>query len=142
MYYLIDLDHTTSNAFWRDSMIGNVPWDVYHEESKHDKPFHNTLALIDALVEHGDQIVGITGRTEKHRGITIDWCIKHNIIIHDLLMRPDNIFLKNAEMKVQLVSTYFANNFENIAFLIDDNEETILAFHKLGIATMQMRNIP
>lgn len=141
MFYLVDLDHTLSNSFWRDHMIGNVPWDDYHAQSIHDKPFPKAKALINALSKNGDQIIAVTGRTERHRGITIDWLISNEILVNDLLMRPDNIFLKNADMKVWLVSTYFNNYFDNIAFLIEDNEDTILAFHKLGIATLQIRNI-
>lgn len=141
MFYLVDLDHTMSNAFWRDPMIGNLPWDDYHESSKHDKAFPKMIALIQAIIENGDLVIAITGRTEKHRGITVNWLLDHHILIHDLLMRPDDEFLKNAEMKVKLVSIYFNNTFDNIGFLIDDNEETCLAFQKIGIATLQARMI-
>jgi hypothetical protein len=142
MFHLLDLDHTIANSFWRDSMIGSVPWDEYHAASKNDKPFQKMVDLINALIKHGDLIIAITGRTENHRGLTLNWLISNNILIHDLLMRPEKVFLKNAEMKVKLVSDYFNNYFDSIGFLIDDNEETILAFQKLGIATLQVRMIP
>jgi hypothetical protein len=142
MFHLLDLDHTIANSFWRDSMIGSVPWDEYHAASRNDKPFQKMVDLINALITHGDLIIAITGRTENHRGLTLNWLISNNILIHDLLMRPEKVFLKNAEMKVKLVSDYFNNYFDSIGFLIDDNEETILAFQKLGIATLQVRMIP
>jgi len=141
MYIIVDIDHTLANSFWRDHMIGNVPWDEYHEESKYDKPFQNVIDLIKALAMQGYHIVAVTGRTEKHRGITVNWLIKNNVHIHDLLMRPDDIFLKNSEMKINLITKYVGGNMRLIDFLIDDNEETILAFQKLGITTLQIRNI-
>lgn len=142
MFYLVDLDHTLSNAFWRDSMIGHVSWEEYHESAELDKPFPKMVQLINTLIKNGHYVIAITGRTEKHRGLTVDWLINNNLFLHDLLMRPDDVFTKNADMKVQLVSTYFNNHFDNIAFLIEDNEDTCLAFQKLGIATLQVRNIP
>jgi hypothetical protein len=141
MYILTDIDHTVGNAFWRDAMIGTVPWDEYHESSKYDKPFKNVVNLINSLSNMGYTIIGVTGRTEKHRRLTLDWLIKYKVDMDHLLMRPDDVFLKNAEMKIKLVHDHFKGDFKDIHFLIDDNEDTILAFHKIGIATLQIRNI-
>jgi hypothetical protein len=142
MFIVVDIDHTLSNAFWRDNKIGVVPWDEYYSEGKHDKPFPKMKTLINALTKNGDLVIAITGRPEKFRGLTIDWLIKNDILVHDLIMRPDNVFLKNWEMKVKLLTTYFNNSFDTIGFIIDDNEETILKFNELGISTLQVRNIP
>jgi hypothetical protein len=141
MFILVDLDHTLSNAFWRDSIIGAVPWDEYHEESKHDKPFWNIVQIINSLWYAGHTIIAVTGRTEKHRQLTNNWLLEYDINIDEILMRPDDVFLKNAEMKVKLVEDRFKKNFKDIGCLIDDNEETILAFFNLGITTLQIRNI-
>jgi hypothetical protein len=56
-------------------------------------------------------------------------------------MRPDDNFLKNGELKVQLIKQYFDENYKSIGFAIDDNEESCLALFALGITTMQIRNI-
>jgi hypothetical protein len=141
MFILVDFDHTIANSFWRDSMIGTVSWDEYHEQSKHDKPFWNIVQMINTLWYGGHTIIGITGRTEKHRKLTTNWLLKHDINIDEMLMRPDDVFLKNAEMKVKMVEDRFKKDFRNICCLIDDNEETILAFFNLGITTLQIRNI-
>jgi hypothetical protein len=141
MIILCDLDHTVSDAFWRDTMIGSVPWDEYHDNLKFDKPFQNMVYLINSLSSVGYIVIGITGRTEKHRQITIDWLIKFKIDIDTILMRPDDCFIKNWEMKIKLAQDHLKDDFKKVHFLIDDNEETILAFNKLGIATLQVRNI-
>jgi hypothetical protein len=140
MIILVDLDHTVANSFWRDSMIGNVSWDEYHAGLKDDKPFPNVVSLINCLSAMGNLIVGLTGRTEKFRQLTLNWLLKYHVDISELLMRPDDIFLKNSEMKVELVKMRF-NNLKEIGFLIEDNEDTCLEFFKLGITTLMIRNI-
>jgi hypothetical protein len=141
MIILIDIDHTVANAFWRDSMIGTETWDYYHENSKYDKPFKNVVNLINALAHSGYDMMGITGRNEKHRQLTVAWLIQNKVDIDELLMRPDDNYTKNGELKVKLIQERFKGDFKDIHFLIDDNEDAILAFMALGIATLQIRNI-
>jgi hypothetical protein len=141
MYVLLDLDHTVSNAFWRDSMIGVESWDKYHEASKDDKPFKNVVNLVNSLASVGYTIIGVTGRNEKFRQLTTNWLLKHKIDVDELLMRPDGNFEKNGVMKLQLVEERFKKNYKEIQFLLDDNETTILDFFNLGIPTLQVRNI-
>jgi hypothetical protein len=141
MYVLLDLDHTISNAFWRDSMIGVESWDKYHEASKDDQPFRNMVSLINSLASVGYTIIGITGRNEKFRQLTTNWLLKHRIDVDELLMRPDDNFEKNGVMKIKAIEERFKKNYKEIQFLIDDNEETILEFFKLGIPTLHVRNI-
>jgi hypothetical protein len=141
MYILLDIDHTVANSFHRDSMIGAVPWDDYHASSKDDKPFPKVVNLINSLSSMGYTIIGVTGRNEKFRHLTLDWFLKYHIDLDELLMRPDDNFSKNGEMKVKLVTDRFNGNFKEIHFLIDDNEDSILEFYKLGISTLHIRNI-
>jgi hypothetical protein len=141
MYILLDIDHTVANSFHRDSMIGAVPWDDYHAASKDDKPFVKVVNLINSLSAMGYIIIGVTGRNEKFRHLTLDWFLKYHIDLDELLMRPDDNFSKNGEMKVKLITDRFNGNFKEIHFLIDDNEDSILEFYKLGISTLHIRNI-
>ena len=141
MIILVDLDHTLTNAFWRDSIIGAVPWDEYHEESKHDKPFWNTVQLINSLWYAGYTIIAFTGRNEKFRQLTNNWLLEYDVNIDELLMRPDDNFMKNGELKKMLLEERFDKDYSAIEFAIDDNEQTILDLFNMGIATLQIRNI-
>jgi hypothetical protein len=141
MYILLDIDHTVANSFHRDSLIGQVPWDDYHEAAKEDKAFPKVVNLINSLSAMGYIIIGVTGRNEKFRRLTLDWFLKNHIDLDELLMRPDDNFVKNGELKVKLVTDRFSGNFREIHFLIDDNEDAILEFYKLGISTLHIRNI-
>jgi hypothetical protein len=122
-------------------MIGIESWEKYHEESQYDKPFKKVVNLINSLSSVGYTIIGLTGRNEKFRQLTTNWILKYKVDIHELLMRPDENFLKNAELKLKLIEDHFKGDYRDIHFLIDDNEDTILAFFKLGIGTLQVRNI-
>lgn len=141
MIVVIDIDHTVADSFWRDSMIGVVPWDEYYENGKYDKVFHNVANLINNLSASGYEIIGFTGRPEKFRSLTVGWMIRNNIDIDTILMRPDNDFTKNSELKIRLIKDHFKNDFKKIHFIIDDNEESILEFYKLGVPTLQIRNV-
>lgn len=141
MYILLDIDHTIANSFWRDHLIGHVPWDEYHEEAKHDKPFIKVVNLINILSSMGYSIIGVTGRNEKFRQLTLGWFLKNRIDLDELLMRPDDNFIKNAELKMMLVKERFTGKYNQIHFAIDDNEEACVAYLELGITTLQIRNI-
>jgi HAD superfamily, subfamily IIIB (Acid phosphatase) len=138
MIILLDIDHTISNAFWRDRMIGAQPWDEYHAASKDDKPFRNVVNFINSLSAMGYTIIAVTGRNEKFRTLTLNWFLKHRIDVDDLLMRPDDNFTKNAELKMELIKKL---KLSEIHFAIDDNEDACIAFQKLGITSLQIRNI-
>jgi hypothetical protein len=141
-YILCDIDHTIANSFWRDSMIvAPVNWDAYHIASKDDKPFIKVIDLINSLYDAGYEIICITGRPEKFRSLTVDWLLDYGVEVNELLMRPDDCFLKNQELKVKLVENRFDKFYKEIQLLIDDNEDTCLAFMNLGIVTLQIRNI-
>jgi phosphoglycolate phosphatase-like HAD superfamily hydrolase len=141
MFILLDIDHTISNSFWRDPMIGAENWDKYHEASKYDKPFKKVVNLINSLAAMGYSIIAVTGRNEKFRHLTLDWFIKYHIDVDEMLMRPDDNFLKNAEMKALLIDTRFNGDYKQIHFAIEDNEDACIMYQRLGITSLQIRNI-
>jgi phosphoglycolate phosphatase-like HAD superfamily hydrolase len=141
MIVVVDLDHTVSDAFWRDSMIGVNPWDEYYENAKYDKPFKNVANLINSLSAMNYEIIAFTGRPEKFRTLTVSWLVRNRIDIDIILMRPDGDFTKNSDLKLKLIKEYFKDRFYQIHFIIDDNEESVLEFYKLGIPTLQIRNV-
>lgn len=136
---LCDIDHTISDAAWRDGMIGKVPWDEYHLASANDPPIAGTAALIRALAAYGCEIVGFTARPDKFRRMTIDWCVKHDIPIGELLMRMDTDFRPAPAIKLALLQDRFgASPSDQILFLLEDREDVIAAFRALGITCLQV----
>lgn len=134
---LVDLDHVISNAFHRDPMIGNVPWDEYHGKFHEDTPLQDVIELIDAMHAQGYAIIGITARPEKWRQKSLEWMVKHQVFMHELLMRPDDAYHPAPEIKVKLVLERFPNAKDRVVFIIDDRDDVCAAFKELGITALQ-----
>jgi hypothetical protein len=132
-YLLIDIDHTLSDAFWRDGMIGSTSWDEYHTASQYDKPFDVMVDMVDAL-RSKFTIVGITARPEKWRAASLKWMIDHGIYLDELLMRPDEAFHPAPEIKIRLVQERFKESLlDEAVCIIDDRDDVIAAFRGIGI---------
>lgn len=136
-HILCDIDHTLSNAFWRDHMIGGA-WDDYHAASVKDEPLHDVVKLIKAMHRSGAVIIGLTARPEKWRKVTLDWLIKHNVPIDELLMRGDTAYHPAPEIKLKLVAERFTSPKDEVAFIIDDRDDVVMAFKELGITALQV----
>ena len=141
MFILLDIDHTISNSFWRDPMIGAENWDKYHEASKYDKPFKKVVNFINSLASMGYSIIAVTGRNEKFRHLTLDWFLRYHIDVDELLMRPDDNFIKNAELKLSLIKQRFNGDYKQIHFALEDNEDACIMYQRIGITSLQIRNI-
>lgn len=140
---LIDIDHTLSDAAWRDNLIGGPGgWDEYHTQSNHDTPCDDIASLIGLLRSSenvGLNIIGITARPEKWRVLTNTWLTRHDIGLDELLMRPDAAFHPAPEIKLQLARTRFGDKFaERILCIIDDRDDVCAAFRAAGVTALQV----
>jgi len=141
LHILVDLDHTLSNAFHRDEMIGVETWDTYHAASINDEPLHDVCGLVRALALQGYTLVGLTARPAKWRQLTNEWLVKHGVPLDTILMREDEDFRPSAEMKTALALDYFGGEEalrERVAFLLEDREDVAAAFSALGITALQV----
>ena len=138
---LLDIDHTISDAFPRDPMIGNVAWDDYHAAAHADDHVHEMGVIVRALMLQRLTVVGLTGRPEKWRDLTIKWLIKHKLPLDDLLMRRDDDFRKAGAVKLDLVKENFGPDWHSkVLCIIDDNEGVIETFRGENITSLQIFN--
>jgi hypothetical protein len=140
---LFDIDHTVSNAFWRDPMISATPhlqtWDEYHSSAAKDEPLQDVIGMVNALHFSGWLTFGMTARPEKWRKMTMDWFIKYDVHLDELLMRPDNAFRPSVEIKLALVKERFGDNPQDqIALILEDRTDVCMAFRDLGITVLQV----
>jgi hypothetical protein len=135
---LLDIDHTVSDAAWRDKMIGVYTWDEYHMEGAKDQPILDTIQLVKDLHSCAWTVIGLTARPEKWRKITMDWCVRHRVPLDELLMRPHNDFLPSPACKVKLVQERFGDDYSSIAMVLDDRLDVVTAFREIGIAAFQV----
>ena len=139
-YILVDIDHTVSNSFWRDPMIGVNSWDEYHAASVHDQPIHDIKYLLDAVYVAGAFTpLGFTARPAKWRKLTADWLLVNQIRFDEILMRPDDDYRPAPEIKMALAVERFGNNIaKDVAFIMDDREDVCAAFRAIGVTAMQI----
>ena len=141
-YILCDIDHTLSNAAWRDDMIGGEGgWDAYHAASVDDEPVTDICRAICLFNFLDHDIIALTTRPEKWRDLTMKWMMKHGISVDELLMRPNDDYRPEWETKLDLAVRRFGSEDgvrQNVAFILDDSETVATAFRGLGITVLQV----
>jgi hypothetical protein len=139
-HVLCDLDHTIFDAFWRDPMIGGPGgWDAYYEASIHDKPLLDTIGLVNAMAACGHNIIGLTARPERWRGLSNQKLMIHSVRMTELLMRPNDCFLTSPEVKVLEAAKRFPDGVaNNVSLVLDDREDVCAAFRGLGVTVHQV----
>jgi hypothetical protein len=139
---IVDIDHTLSDSAWRDELIGVASWDEYHQNNHQDEPIEEVVQLIKsvAFVEQrffNYDVICVTARPEKWRQQTMDWLLKNDIMIDELLMRPDDNYMSAGELKVHLVKEHL-RSLEKVAFVLDDNDKVRDAFRAEGVVVLQV----
>jgi hypothetical protein len=134
---LVDIDHTISDAFWRDTMIGVSTWDEYHAASPNDMPLEDMAELLRNLHKIYN-IVGFTARPEKFRQITMGWCLKHFIPLDELLMRPSESYEKAPQIKKALIEKRFVESLDEIAFVLEDREDVCAMLKGMNVTVLQV----
>ena len=139
---LVDIDHTLTDAFWRDEMIGIAPWDEYHAAGINDDPAHDFVKLLSLIGGSKVKFVGLTSRPEKFRQLTMEWMVKNKVmVLDDILMRPSNDFRPAPDVKIALCEEKYGPDWrDKILCLIDDNDRVIEAFKGEGITCLQVFN--
>jgi hypothetical protein len=140
---LVDIDHTLSDAGWRDPLIADViakriTWADYHKDGDKDVPLTDMCRMIETLSEAGHMIVALTSRPEVWRNDTVEWLDKHGITIDNLIMRPDNNFECSPDVKMRLVVEHFGEALSGIELLIDDRADVCQRFRDAGITAIQV----
>lgn len=147
---LFDLDHTVSDAVWRDDCLPklhgsmswdqiNAAWDEYHSGLQFDRPCSDMVGLANALYATAYNVIGLTARPERWRAVTNGWLMEHNVMIEDVLMRPDDDFSPAPECKMKLVEGRFGKDFhEVVAMLFDDRDDIVELFRGRGVTCLRV----
>jgi hypothetical protein len=140
MIIVIDIDDTLADTTWREGLIKEEGWDAFHAAGANDKPIRAMQTLIDALCDTSiiTEIVALTARPEKWRKQTMDWLVKHNIYVDELIMRPDNDFAPSRVFKLRIAKEQMADRWDKIGLIIDDHEEVCAAFRAEGKVCLQV----
>ncbi len=150
-----DIDHTLSDATWRDEFIGGdrydcatlsqfseEHWDKYHGIADRDYPNEEVRDLISFYASSGYHVILFTARSEKYKKKTTDWLSRHSVGYDNLLMRPIGNRKGSAQLKHQLLEDFLIRcklTFGDVKLVIDDHPDVISWFNSLGVSTMHYK---
>lgn len=139
---IVDLDGTICNADHRQELAQSGQWDDFHALCHLDAPYQDMVDLVRHLGLTGLTLIGLTGRNEKHRIITNEWLQRHGALLDEMLMRPDNDYSKDIELKTKALEERFGSKQEALARVIcifDDRDNLVAGLRDYGYTVLQPR---
>lgn len=140
---LVDMDHTLSDARWRDHMITEsmreVDWQRYHSLCGTDPVFEPVAAVVRALRLCGAQIYVVTARPKSFRVATEGWLVRNHIDVDALYMRDIGDRTPSARLKPRQILHHLpVSSLARVRLIIDDREDVIEEFAKIGICGLKV----
>jgi hypothetical protein len=140
-HVIFDIDGTLSDCSHRIHLAKAKEWDKFSELCIEDPVISPVADLLVSLQENSI-IVLLTGRNEKFRFQTEEWLAKAGLapFIDSILMRPDNDWRQDHEMKLALIEEYFfgkENALKDIWFVVEDRDSVVEAFRNYGLTVFQ-----
>lgn len=130
-YIITDIDHTISDAAWRDHLLGF--WDVYYTEQHLDPPHQYVLDVLMAFNDNDDvAIVAVTARPESVRGSTLKWLRQVHAPVDMVLMRPEGDHRPSREVKVELIKN-FIPDLSQVICVFEDRPDCVAAYQEIGL---------
>lgn len=141
---VIDLDGTLCNCSHRVHHAQNGDWDAFHEGLMDDTlviPVGNIAHMFD---ENGFTVIALTGRPDKYRKLTMEWMQKAHVrhCFSDILMRPDDDYTHDAELKIRLLEEYCGSKelvLAQVHLVLDDRDKVVEAMRNYGLTVFQTR---
>ena len=129
--WLVDIDGTLALRGSRD------PHDA--AAAGEDRPNAAVVLAVQALAGHTavDAIVGITGRHESQRHMTLSWLDAQAIPCDRLYMRVDGDFRADDVVKEEIYRRDIAHRY-NIVGVLDDRDRVVEMWRRLGLVCFQV----
>ena len=141
-YIVTDLDGTLCNCVHRLQFAQGGLWDEFHSRLGGDEVYEDTLSILGFLSPHYN-IIALTGRNEKWRMMTERWLASKEIgCIEELLMRPDDDYRPDVEMKIDLLEKRFKNQrmiLSQIKCVLEDRDKVVEGLRNYGLPVWQVR---
>ena len=142
MIVVVDLDGTLCDSAHREHLARAKEWDQFHSLLGEDEPHLDVLNMIH-LLSTGQTVIALTGRNERHRQATLKWISEHNVPLDDLLMRPDDNYESDHELKPRLLDEWLDENgfaHSDVWFILEDRDKVVEAWRNLGHNCWQPRS--
>jgi len=132
MILITDIDGVLASDSWRRYLLPD--WNEYHRMSIDDEPNRIMVNLINMVIRDGQsQVIGLTGRPEKWRQLTNTWLLRHDIMLDDIIMRPDDDFKSSPEFKLEALRGFYT---PASTLIIDDREDVATALRGAGYTVL------
>lgn len=140
---VVDLDGTLCDCGHREHWARAGEWDSFHSELSGDKPNEAVREVLYAWDAMGQdhEVIAITGRNERYSLMTEEWLEENLIPLDVILMRPDNNFQSDHELKPALLSEWLEREGllqENVAFILEDRDKVVEAWRNCGYKCWQV----
>jgi acid phosphatase class B len=136
---VVDIDGTITKVSDRLKYLQQKPkdWDSFYEHCDEDEPVMEIIDMVDILSERY-KIVFCTGRRESVREKTQEWMNDFFINIDDpiIIMRPNNDYRHDTEMKPELLQKYV--DLEDVSFVLEDRNSMVQKWRELGLTCLQV----
>lgn len=139
---VVDLDGTLCNSAHREHLARAKEWDQFHALLGDDEPWPDVKEMIKLLERVDTVIVGLTGRNQCYMDATIKWLGKYDIDLDMLLMRPNDNFQPDHELKPLLLDEYLSEigkTHSDVWFILEDRDKVVEAWRNLGHNCWQPR---
>ena len=139
--YVFDIDGTLADCSHRLPFIQTTPkdWRSFFAAVDNDVPIKHMVNLCFTLLEHGEEIVFVSGRSDECRLQTEAWLRRHvyPIGVLNLYMRREGDHRADDILKVELLAQLRADGFEPI-MAFDDRTRVVDAWRAAGIPCAQV----
>jgi hydroxymethylpyrimidine pyrophosphatase-like HAD family hydrolase len=140
---IFDLDGTLCNDKHRNKYAEEKRWDEYHALCYKDIPNKDVAGFMRVCSKHVPRVLIMTGRPCKYRENTLKWLEKYDLVCDTLIMRPENNFDSNFELKLGFVKAFYGsltNARQLITMMLEDNARTIKHFRDYGFNVWACEN--
>ena len=138
---IFDIDGTLANCKHRVHLAQAKQWDEFHSLAPKDQVIQPVARLMRRIAaDH--PVVLLTGRNERYRQLTLKWLRENSLSIWttELLMRPDDDFTRDGEMKWKMLVDYFkspVNVLDRVWFVVDDRDTVCEHLRNKGLTVFQ-----
>jgi hypothetical protein len=140
-----DFDGTLFNCQHRSSYASAGMWDEFHSRLMDDTVNQDVASIIfsvSIVCGYTVEVWGCTGRNEKFRNLTIDKLNKENLPIEKVLMRPDNCYVPDHELKPSMLISELldcGHQPSDVIMVLDDRDKVVDAWRDNGFNCWQVR---
>lgn len=138
---MCDLDGTLCNLNHRLHFVkgeGKKNWGEFFRRCGEDSIYEDVAGIINLESKNGTEIVFCSGRPEEYRTQTQMWLDSNIGIEAPLVMRPKGNYKSDNITKVMLYE-YEIKPYFNVKYVLDDRDQVVLAWRKIGLNCLQVR---